>query len=131
MRAIVANNNDMATLNDTIFVTDLRIEAVVGIWDWERALPQTISLDLEMATDISAAVAADHIDATLDYRAISKRVTAYVQESKFQLIETMAEQVAALIREEFGVAWVRVAVHKPWAVRGSRDVGITIERGER
>lgn len=121
----------MATLNDTIFVTDLRIEAVVGIWDWERALPQTISLDLEMATDISAAVDADHIDATLDYRAIAKRVTAYVQESKFQLIETMAEKVATLIREEFGVAWVRVAVHKPRAVRGSRDVGVMIERGER
>ena len=118
-------------LNDTIFVTDLRIDAVVGIWDWERALPQTISIDLEMATDISAAAEADNIEATLDYRAVSKRVTAFVQESQFQLIETMAEQVAALIREEFGVAWLKVTVHKPWAVSGSRDVGISIERGER
>jgi dihydroneopterin aldolase len=118
-------------LNDTIFVTDLRIDAVVGIWDWERALPQTISIDLEMATDISAAAKADNIEATLDYRAVSKRVTAFVQESKFQLIETMAEQVAALVREEFHVAWLKVSVHKPWAVRGSRDVGISIERGER
>jgi len=121
----------MTTASDTIFVTDLRIEAVVGIWDWERALPQTVSIDLEMATDVGAAVEADDIRATLDYRAVSKRVTAYVQESKFQLIETMAEQVAALIRDEFGVAWLRVSVHKPWAVRGSRDVGITIERGAR
>jgi len=118
-------------LNDTIFVTDLRIDAVVGIWDWERALTQTISIDLEMATDISRAAAADNIEATLDYRAVSKRVTAFVQESKFQLIETMAEQVAALIRKEFSVAWLKVTVHKPWAVRGSRDVGISIERGER
>lgn len=121
----------MTTLKDTIFVNDLRIEAVVGIWDWERALPQVISLDLEMAADIRAAAAADDIDATLDYRAVSKRVAAFVQESKFQLIETMAEQVAALVRDEFGVAWVRVSVHKPGAVRGSRDVGIRIERGER
>jgi len=121
----------MSAMNDTIFVTDLRIEAVVGIWDWERALPQTISIDLEMASDIRPAAASDTIDATLDYRAVSKRITVFVQESKFQLIETMAEQVAALIREEFGVPWVRVSVHKPWAVRGSRDVGITIERGER
>ncbi|MBT8442450.1 MAG: dihydroneopterin aldolase [Gammaproteobacteria bacterium] len=121
----------MPTLNDTIFVTDLRIEAVVGIWDWERALPQTISIDLEMAADIRAAAEADVIEATLDYRAVSKRVTAFVQESKFQLIETLVERVAGLIQQEFGVAWVRVSVHKPWAVRGSRDVGITIERGER
>ena len=121
----------MATRNDTIFVTDLRIEAEVGIWDWERALPQTISLDLEMAADIRKAAESDDIKQTLDYRAVSKRVSAYVQDSKFQLIETMVEKVAALIREEFGVPWVRVTVHKPWAVRGSRDVGISIERGER
>ena len=75
--------------------------------------------------------AADRIDATFDYRAISKRVDAYVRASKFQLIETMAEKVAALIREEFDVPWVKVSVHKPWAVRGAQDVGITIERGER
>jgi dihydroneopterin aldolase len=121
----------MPALSDTIFVTDLRIEAVVGIWDWERALPQSISIDLEMATDITAAAAADDIGATIDYRAVSKRVAAFVQEAKFQLIETMAERVAALIRDEFGVAWVRVSVHKPSAVRGSRDVGVTIARGER
>jgi len=121
----------MPTLNDTIFVTDLRIEAVVGIWDWERALPQTISIDLEMAADIRAAAEADDIKATLDYRAVSKRVTEFVQQSEFQLIETMVEKVAGLIQEEFDVAWLRVSVHKPWAVRGSRDVGITVERGER
>ncbi len=116
---------------DTIFVTDLRIEAVVGIWDWERALPQTVSIDLALAGDIRSAAAADRIDATFDYRAISKRVDAYVRASKFQLIETMAEKVAELIREEFAVPWVKVSVHKPWAVRGAQDVGITIERGER
>ena len=88
-------------------------------------------LNLEMASDITNAAESDHIDDTLDYRAVSKRVTAYVQESKFQLIETMVERVAQLIRDEFGVAWLRVTVHKPGAVRGSRDVGISIERGAR
>ncbi|MFQ5634245.1 MAG: dihydroneopterin aldolase [Gammaproteobacteria bacterium] len=121
----------MSTANDTIFVTDLRIETIVGIWAWERALEQTVSIDLEMATDIRAAAASDDIDATLDYRAVSKRVVEFVQDSKFRLIETMAEKVAAMIREEFAVAWVRVSVHKPLAVRGSRDVGVSIERGER
>ncbi|MGI9341949.1 MAG: dihydroneopterin aldolase [Gammaproteobacteria bacterium] len=121
----------MATHKDTIFVSDLRIDAIVGIWDWERALPQQIGIDLEMAADIRAAAEADDIAATLDYRAVSKRVTEFVQESKFQLVETMAEKVAGVVREEFGVAWVKVTVHKPLAVRGSRDVGISIERGER
>jgi dihydroneopterin aldolase len=116
---------------DTIFVSNLRIDAIVGIWDWERALTQTVSIDLEMAGDIRAAAAADQIDATFDYRAISKRVDAFVRESKFQLIETMAEKVAALVREEFNVPWVKVSVHKPGAVRGAKDVGIIIERGDR
>lgn len=121
----------MASFNDTVFVTDLRIDAIVGIWDWERALTQTVSIDLEMSADIRAAAESDDIGVTLDYRAVSKRVTEFVQASKFQLIEAMAENVAGVVREEFGVAWIRVTVHKPLAVRGSRDVGISIERGER
>ena len=73
---------------DTIFLKDLRIETIVGIWDWERAVPQTVSIDLEMAADVAAAAARDHIDATLDYKAVTKRVVAFVEASRFQLIET-------------------------------------------
>ena len=116
---------------DTIFVTDLRVETIVGIWDWERQVPQTVRIDLEMAADIRRAAETDSIDATLDYRAVSKRVAAFVAESRYQLIETMVEAIAEIIRAEFGVPWVRVSVHKPFAVRGSKDVGIVIERGER
>jgi len=116
---------------DTIFLTDLRIDTVVGIWEWERAVPQTVSIDLEMAADVAAAAAKDHIDATLDYKAVTKRIIAFVEESRFQLIETMAEGIAAIITGEFDVPWVRVTVHKPFAVRGSKDVGLTIERGSR
>lgn len=116
---------------DTIFLKDLRIETVVGIWDWERAVPQTVSIDVEMAADVAAAAARDHIDATLDYKAVTKRIISFVEESRFQLIETMAEGIAQILTGEFEVPWVRVTVHKPFAIRGSRDVGLSIERGTR
>jgi dihydroneopterin aldolase len=114
---------------DRIFVTDLRVDAIVGIWDWERAMTQSVSIDLEMAWDIRPAAESDDIGAALDYRTVSKRVAAFVQESRFKLIETMAEHIADLIRKEFGVTWLSVSIRKPSAVRGSRDVGVRIERG--
>ncbi len=116
---------------DIIFLKDLRVRAIVGIWEWERRLPQDISIDLEMAADIATAARSDRIEATLDYKAVSRRVVELVQGSGFRLIETLAERIAALVREEFGVSWVRVVVHKPFAIRGARDVGVCIERGER
>jgi len=116
---------------DTIFLRDLRIRTIVGIWEWERRLPQVVSIDLDMATDIRRAAGSDHINDTLDYKAVTRRIKAFVADSRFNLIETMAEQIAGIIITEFGVPWVRVAVHKPWAIRGSRDVGVAIERGAR
>lgn len=116
---------------DTIFLRDLRIRTIVGVWEWERRLPQVVSVDLDMAADIRRAAASDELSDTLDYKAVSVRIKDFVAESRFNLIETMAEQIAAIVRDEFGVPWVRVAVHKPWAIRGARDVGIVIERGAR
>jgi dihydroneopterin aldolase len=116
---------------DTIFLRDLRIRTIVGIWEWERRLPQVVSIDLDMATDIRRAAGSDQIGDTLDYKAVTRRIKAFVADSRFNLIETMAEQIAGIIIDEFGVPWVRVAVHKPWAIRGSRDVGLVIERGAR
>ena len=116
---------------DTIFLKDLRVTTVVGIWEWERRMSQVISIDLEMAADIRGAAERDHIEATLDYKSVSKRIVGFVEESRFQLIETLAERIAEIITGEFAVAWVRVAVHKPFAIRGARDVGICIERGDR
>ena len=116
---------------DTIILRDLRIRTIVGIWEWERRLPQVVSIDLDMATDIRRAAGSDHISDTLDYKAVTRRIKAFVADSRFNLIETMAEQIAGIIIAEFGVPWVRVAVHKPWAIRGSRDVGVVIERGAR
>jgi dihydroneopterin aldolase len=116
---------------DTIFLRDLRIRTIVGIWEWERRLPQVVSIDLDMATDIRRAAGSDAIGDTLDYKGVTNRIREFVADSRFRLIETMAEQIAAIIINEFQVAWVRVAVHKPWAIRGSRDVGVAIERGTR
>lgn len=114
---------------DKVFVTDLRVDAIVGIWDWERAMTQSVSIDLEMAWDIRRAAETDDIGTTLDYRAVAKCVSAFVEESRFKLIETMAERIAELVQKEFAVTWLSVTVRKPFAVRGSRDVGVRIERG--
>ncbi len=116
---------------DTLFLHDLRIETIIGIYDWERTTRQTVAVDLEMGWDIARAAASDDIADTLDYKAVAKRLIAFVEASQFQLVETLAERIAAIVREEFAVPWVRVTLHKPGAVRGSRDVGVIVERGER
>ncbi|MDJ0711121.1 MAG: dihydroneopterin aldolase [Woeseiaceae bacterium] len=116
---------------DKIFLRELKIETIIGIWDWERKIRQTVVIDLEMSADIAKAAATDDIKDTLNYKGVAKRIQQFVSESSFQLVETLAERIAGIVRDEFGVAWVRVQVHKPGAIRGSRDVGIDIERGER
>ena len=116
---------------DIIFLRDLRIDTIIGIYDWERSTRQTVSLDLEMATDIRKAAATDHIDDTLNYKAVAKRLIAFVGESEFQLVETLAERICALVLEEFQVPWVRLTLNKGGAVRGAKGVGIIIERGTR
>lgn len=113
---------------DIIFLSDLRVQTVIGIWDWERAIKQTVGIDLEMATDIRKAAASDSIEDTLDYKSVAKRIIEFVEESSFQLVETMAERIAGIIMDEFGVPWVKVRLSKPGAIRGSREVGILIER---
>ena len=116
---------------DIIFIRDLRIDTVIGIYDWERAIRQTIHLDIEMATDIARAASSDRIEDTLNYKAVAKRVIAFVEESSFQLVETLAERIADLVRTEFNVAWMRLTLNKGGAVRGAQGVGVIIERGER
>ncbi len=114
---------------DIIYLRDLKIETVIGIFDWEREIKQTISFDLDMATDIRRAAASDLIDDTLDYKRLSKRIISFVEGSSFQLVETLAERVAAIILDEFGVCWVRVRLDKVGAIRGASGVGVIIERG--
>jgi 7,8-dihydroneopterin aldolase/epimerase/oxygenase len=113
---------------DIVFIRDLRIDTVVGVYDWERRIRQTVIFDLDMGTDIRRAAASDKIDDTLDYKTVAKRIIQYVSEQEFQLVETLAENVAGIVLNEFKVPWVKVTLHKPGAVSGSKSVGIMIER---
>ncbi|MGB3623812.1 MAG: dihydroneopterin aldolase [Ketobacter sp.] len=114
---------------DIVFVRELKIQTVIGIFDWERAIRQTVVLDLEMASDIAKAGRNDNIDDALNYKSVSDRITAFVEASQFQLVETMAEKIAALVMDEFSVPWVRLRLGKPGALPNARDVGVIIERG--
>lgn len=116
---------------DIVYIRDLKIETVIGIFDWERRIRQTVSIDLEMATDIRKAAATDNIADALDYKAVAKRLIAFVGESQFLLVETLSEKVAEIVMTEFSVPWLRLRLSKPGAVRGSQDVGIIIERGKK
>lgn len=116
------------TSMDIIFLKGLTIETVIGIYDWEREIRQTVIIDLEMATDIRKAAETDDIGHTLDYKAVSKRIIGFVEESSFQLVETLAEKITQILIQEFGVPWVRLTLNKRGAISGASDVGILIER---
>jgi dihydroneopterin aldolase len=114
---------------DIVYIRDLRIDTIIGIYDWEREVRQTVSIDLEMASDIRRAAATDDIQFALNYKAVSKRLIAYVENRNALLVETLAEEIAQIIQAEFNVPWLRLRLSKPGAVRGARDVGLIIERG--
>lgn len=116
---------------DIIYLNALKIETVIGVYDWERQIKQTVVLDLAMATDIRQAATTDRIEDTLNYKAVAKRLVEFVSHSDFQLLETLAESVAEIVMTEFSVPWIRVQLNKPGAVRGARDVGVIIERGKK
>jgi 7,8-dihydroneopterin aldolase/epimerase/oxygenase len=117
-----------AMSDDRIFLRGLTIECIIGFIEWERRVKQSVVLDIEMPVDCRAAARTDEVADTLDYKRVAKRVIAFVSASQYKLVETLAERVAELILEEFGVAWVRIALNKPGAIRDSRDVGVMIER---
>jgi dihydroneopterin aldolase len=122
---------DVTLATDIVYLRDLQLHVVIGIYDWERRIRQRLLLNLDMATDIRPAAAADDIELTLNYKAVAKRVTAFAYDSECLLVETLAERLAALIMDEFGVPWVRVSLNKKGAVTGATDVGVIIERGNR
>ncbi len=111
-----------------LYLHDLRVDCIIGIWDWERQTRQTIVLDLDMGVDIRAAAASDELRDALDYKAVAKRVIAFVEASEFRLVETLAERVAGLILREFPVPWLRLRLDKRGAIRGAGQVGLVIER---
>lgn len=114
---------------DRIFINNLSVETIIGIYDFERITPQRVVLHLEMSADIAGAAASEDIESTLNYKTLSEALTQYLTESRFQLIETMAEKVTEIVRNDFGVQWVKLTLHKPDALPGDTDVGVIIERG--
>ena len=116
---------------DLVFIEELRVETVIGIYDWEKQVKQLVTLDLEMAFDNTVPAARDAIEDTLDYKAVSKRLVAFVSEAKFELVETLAERCAEIVMKEFGVPWLRLKLSKPGAVSAAKNVGVIIERGKR
>ena len=116
---------------DTIRIKGLKVEAVIGVHAWERKVPRTLLIDLELATDSARAASKDRLEDALDYDAVSAAVTGHAAASKLNLVETLAEQLAALLRERFKVKWLSLTVHKPGAVAQAQDISVTIERGSR
>lgn len=116
---------------DIVFIRELKIDTVVGIYDWERRIHQAVVMDLEMGADVARAAKSDRIEDTLDYKSVAKRLIQFVSEAEFQLVETLAENVAELVMREFGVRWIKVTLNKPGAVSGSKSVGVVIERGKK
>jgi len=116
------------TKPDIIFLRGLEVECIIGFIDWERRVKQTVVIDLELPVDCGAASIRDEVEDTLDYKKVAKRVIAFIEASEFKLVETLAHRLAMTLLEEFGIEWVRLSINKPGAIRGSRDVGVSIER---
>lgn len=116
---------------DIIFIRELRVQTLIGVYPKERERRQTLLLDLELGADIRPAAASDRLDDTLDYAAVARRIEEFAAASAFQLVEALGERIAELLRREFGVPWLRLTLRKPGAVAAARDVGVLIERGSR
>ena len=118
----------IGSVTDTVSIRDLRVSAVIGVYDWEREIEQALTFSIDMAADVSKAARNDDIEDALDYSAVAQAVKSVVTEGKFQLIETAAEAVAQRLVTSYGLEWVRVEVAKPIPSEGYTAV-ISIERG--
>lgn len=116
---------------DTIQIKGLKVETVIGVHAWEKKLPRTLLIDLELATDAARAAKSDAITDALDYKAVADAAVTFAQASRFQLIETLAQRLAESLMKEFAVQWLRIAIHKPGAVPAAQSVAVTLERGTR
>ena len=115
---------------DRIFLDSFTVEAVIGLWEWERRIRQRIEISLELAFDTRAAAVSDDVADTLNYKAVADGVAELTKAGEFRLVEALAGAIANYVLETYPVPWVRVRVSKPGAIRGSRHVGVEIERGE-
>lgn len=115
---------------DIVFISQLSADTIIGLYDWEREIKQTVLLDIAMAHDNRPAAKTDDITHALNYNAVSQAVVAFIESSNFELIEALAEGIAELIQTDFSVPWVKLTLYKPGALSCAKDVGVIIERGE-
>lgn len=113
---------------DKILLNDIKVECIVGIWEWERRVPQVVIVDLELATDVRKAAASDRIEDAVDYKHAADRVREFVAQSQFKLLESLAENTAQLLLHEFSLSAVRVKISKPAALGAGAKVSVVIER---
>ena len=114
---------------DIIYLNDLRVDALIGVWDWERRIRQTLIMDVEIGTDITRAGASDDLADTVDYQAVCDRITGFTRDSDFHLIEALGQGIVETVMKEFGVPWMRLSITKQGVLKNVREVGIVIERG--
>ena len=114
---------------DTIFIHELCVETTIGVHPWERESRRTLLVDLELAADIRPAAATDQLDRTLDYQAIAQRIRELAAASSCQLLETLAEQIAERLLQEFATPWLLLMLRKPGVPSSAREAGVIIERG--
>ena len=115
---------------DIIFLRELKVDTLIGVYEWERRVPQTLQLDLEIALPSSRACVSDDIAEALDYSDIVRHLKEVLASRHFNLLEALAEHIAQILLKDFNAPWVKVSVAKLQAIRGSRMVGISIERGQ-
>lgn len=115
---------------DIIFLQEVKVETRLGVPEWERMLPQTIILDIELAMPHSRSCQSDAIDDTIDYGKIVARIRQTLTENSFKLVEALAEHICQLILTEFGTPWVKIKVGKPGILPGVKQLGVVIERGK-
>jgi 7,8-dihydroneopterin aldolase/epimerase/oxygenase len=118
----------MGAATDRVFLRELAVECIIGFLDWERLVRQTVYVDVELPIDCRRAARTDEVADTLDYKRLAKRIIGFIEGSDFKLVETLAHRTALVVLQEFDVPWVRLTLNKRGAIRGSRDVGVTIER---
>lgn len=114
---------------DIVFINQLTVETTIGAYDWEKTIKQTLKIDLEMSWDNKAPALNDDLTKALDYATVSQRITTWLSEQKIELIETVAERIAAMLLVEFNIEWLKLTIHKPDAVANAFGVGVCIERG--
>jgi dihydroneopterin aldolase len=118
----------MNQTTDRVFLRGLAIQTTIGFIEWERHVKQTVVIDLEIPVDCALAASTDHVTETVNYKSMAKRTIAFVEGAEFKLVETLAHKLAMTLLAEFDIAWIRLTVNKPGAIRGSRDVGVEIVR---